>query len=462
MRPLGQPSTPSRFAPAALLALLASCGDTPPTVEPPRPLSAEVEALIRAVRPQAVGRIPPLTPPPIVRQELVALGQALAFDKVLSGTRNISCMTCHHPAFATGDARSLSVGQAGSGLGPHRTPSVTTERGFIPRNSPALFNLFGQRSFFADGRVEQQFAPNSPFRTPAGAQLTGDMTRVFEFGALSAVGLFPVMDRDEMRGTSGNELAALADNNFTGVWTALMQRLGGVAEYRTMFEAAYPGTSFDQMTFAHASNAIAGFLVAEFSLRRSPFDRFLAGDDRAVSEAQLRGAQVFLNTSCSFCHGGPAFTNSFFFNTGLVQIGPGKGNGPSLRDDFGRENVTGQTFDRYRFRAPTLRNVELTAPYGHAGQIVSLREFIAHYRDPAGTLASYNVNQLEPALRASRVNNDAQLLATLDGSVRFITLTPQNIDDLTDFLKSLTDPAARNMAAKVPSRVPSGLVVDRP
>ncbi len=459
---------------AALAVVQVACGNepTPPVPEPPS-LSAEAEALIRIVRPQGVSRIPPLAPPPVVRPDLVSLGRALAFDRILSGTRTISCMTCHHPAFATVDGRSLSVGQAGSGLGSQRTPTVANDRAFIPRNSPALFNLAGQRSFFHDGRVEQAFSvppggvppggvPQNGFRTPAGAQLTADMTRVLEFGAASAVGLFPVTDRDEMRGTSGNELASLADTDFTGIWSALMRRLGDIPEYRTMFEAAYPGTAFGQMSFAHASNAIAGFLIAEFSFRRSPWDNFLAGDDRAVTTPQLRGARTFLAQTCSICHGGPTLTNVAFFNTGLVQVGPGKGNGPGGRDDFGRQNVTGIPFDLYRFRTPTLRNVELTAPYGHAGQIVSLREFIKHYDDPATALATYDINQLEPALRGTRVANDAQLLSGLDGLVRGINLTDQDLDDLTEFLKALTDPAARNLSSRVPQRVPSGLPVDRP
>ena len=454
---------------AVLTAAQVACGNepTPPTIEPP-PLSAEAEALIRIVRPQGVSRIPPLVPPPSVRPELVLLGRMLAFDRLLSGTRTISCMTCHHPVFATSDGRSLPVGQAGSGLGPNRTPTVMHERAFIPRNSPPLFNLSGQRSFFHDGRVEQTFTfspgggAQNGFRTPAGPQLTANMIRVLEFGAASAVGLFPVTDRDEMRGASDNELARLADNDFTGIWSALMRRLGDIPEYRTLFEAAYPGTPFGQMSFAHASNAIAGFLIAEFSFRRSPWDNFLAGDDRAVSTAQLRGARTFLSQTCSFCHGGPTFTNFAFFNTGLVQVGPGKGNGPGGRDDFGRQNVTGIPFDLYRFRTPTLRNVELTAPYGHAGQIVSLREFIKHYDDPATALATYDIKQLEPALQGMRVANDAQLLTGLDGTVRVITLSDRDVDDVTEFMKALTDPAARNLSSRVPLRVPSGLPVDRP
>src|SRR5256885_32777 len=108
-------------------------------------------------------------------------------------------MTCHQPAFATGDGRSLSVGQGGSGVGPSRV--MATGQTFAPRNSPPLFGLVRRTALFHDGRVE--LMGDGTLRTPAGAQLTAEMQRVFEFGALSAVSLFPVHDRQEMRGTAG-------------------------------------------------------------------------------------------------------------------------------------------------------------------------------------------------------------------------------------------------------------------
>jgi cytochrome c peroxidase len=370
-------------------------------------------------------------------------------------------MTCHHPAFATGDGRSLSVGQAGNGVGPHRVPDASNTKQFIPRNSPPFFNLFGQRSFFHDGRVEQ-VGGNPNIRTPAGAQLTADMRNVFEFGPLSAVGLFPVMDRDEMRGNAGNELALLGDNDFTGVWSALMRRLGAIPEYRALFEAAYPGTSFNQMTFAHASNAIAGFLVSEFTFLRSPWDRFLEGEDRAVGEKELRGAQFFLTQGCASCHLGPALSNFGFHNTVLPQIGPGLGNGPSGRDDFGRMNVTGQQIDLYRFRTSALRNIELTAPYGHAGQFATLEGFVDHYNDVARAFRAYDLSQVEPALRGTLVPNEAQIVSVRDALVAGIRMSPRDVDDVSAFLRSLTDPAARNLGSRVPATVPSGLPVDRP
>ena len=164
----------------------------------------------------------PLPGPISVRRELVILGQALAFDKILSGNRNIACMTCHLPGLATGDGRTLSAGEGATAWArTARTPAAV----FIPRNSPAVLSLPGASRVFWDGRVEE--LPDGSIRTPAGEQLTSEMADVFEFGALSAQGLFPVTSRDEMRGQPGdNELANLGDEDFHGIWRLLMARLG--------------------------------------------------------------------------------------------------------------------------------------------------------------------------------------------------------------------------------------------
>ncbi len=137
------------------------------------------------------------------------------------------------------------------------------------------------------------------YLTPARQRVNPRITRPFEFGALSALPLFPVLSREEMRADAGNELAAVGDKQTQEVWSLLMKRLGRIKEYRQMFEAAYPGTSFPQMSFGHASNAIAAFLIDRLAFNDSPWDRFLAGDDNAMTDVQLRGARNFLNARCS-------------------------------------------------------------------------------------------------------------------------------------------------------------------
>ena len=101
-----------------------------------------------------------------------------------------------------------------------------------------------------------------------------------------------------MRAGGGNELAAFPDDDFTGIWGALIKRLGAIPEYRALFQAAYPGTSFDQMTFAHASNAIGAFFVDQLTFTNAPWDQFLAGDDQALTATQLEGARTFLSLRC--------------------------------------------------------------------------------------------------------------------------------------------------------------------
>jgi cytochrome c peroxidase len=443
---------------------LAACDEPRPTA--PRATepslsqnggSGDVDAIIREVRQLAAARaIGPLPAPPRIRQPLVLLGRSLAFDPVLSGGRDIACMTCHVPTFATGDGKSLAVGQGGVGLGPSRSHPGGV---FIPRNAPPLFNLGALRRLFWDGRVEVD--GRGELHTPAGAHVTPEMTRVFEFGAVSALGLFPVTNRAEMRGLTGNELAAIPDADPTAIWKALMARLGAIPEYRALFEAAYPGTAFEQMTFAHASNAMGAFFVDRLTLTNAPWDRFLAGDDQALTPKQLEGAKTFLGLRCVQCHNGPTFSDQEFHNVAVAQVGPGLGNGSSGRDDFGRMNVSGDQADRYRFRTTPLRNVELTAPYGHAGSIVDLRAFIEHYSESHKKLMEFDPGQLEPALRGTLVANAANVLANRDPILDGVVLPADIVDKLMEYMSALTDDAARTLRTVAPQRVPSGLPVSR-
>ena len=452
---------------AVLGIVLAGCAADESTAPPssgrpalgrPALVEGSIEALVQEVRERAAERgIGPLARPAPVRTELVRLGQALAFDKVLSGNRDISCMTCHVGSLGTGDGRSLSIGQGATGLGAAR---VHPDGAFIPRNAPAAFNLHAIEPLFWDGRVVRD--AEGHFLTPAKQRVTPHMTRAFEFGALSALPLFPVLSREEMRADAGNELAAVSDKQPQQVWNRLMDRLGRIREYRRMFEAAYPGTSFPRMNFGHASNAIAAFLTDRLAFNDSPWDRFLAGDDGAMTEVQLRGARNFLTARCSICHNGPAFTDNQFHNVAVAQFGPGKGDGASGRDDFGRMRETGRAEDRYAFRTPPLRNVELTAPYGHDGAFFSLREFVAHYSESDLKLRSFDGSELEPALRGTLLANVEDILATRDPLLDGVVFDDVTIDEVTEFMNALTDPAARDLSAIVPASVPSGLPVDGP
>jgi cytochrome c peroxidase len=419
---------------------------------PPAP-GTVTPALVRQL---AAGRgVVPLPPTPYVRPALARLGRALAFDKILSGNRDISCTTCHLPEFATGDGRSLSIGQGGVGVGPGR---VMPSGIFIPRNAPPLFNVAAMRHLFWDGRVE--INQHGHLSTPAGRQLTREMRRVMEFGPASALAMFPVGNRDEMRAYGGNELAAIPDSDNTAIWAGLMRRLGKIPEYRRMFEEAYPGQRFERMTFAHASNAIGGFMVDKLTFANTPWDRFLAGRDNALTPKQLAGAQTFLTLKCSLCHNGATLSDDKFHDVAMAQFGPGKGNGSSLHDDFGRMNVTGLESDKYLFRTTPLRNVELTGPYGHDGAIGTLQAFVEHYSDSDLKLLSFDPMQLDPALRNTLLPNSADVLAQRDTLLKGVVLTPALVEQLMDYMSALTDDRARDLRHLTPRRVPSGLPVD--
>ena len=436
---------------------------------------AEREALVKSTRNSIAQRgVTPVPRAPVVRQELVKLGQALAFDKLLSGSRDVSCMTCHPVEFATGDGRHLSMGVAGTGSGPARTGNFAL--GEEGRNAPPFWNLHVMPKLFWDGRVEQ--LANGFVKTPGDAHITPAMRAVFEFGAISALPMFPVTARDEMRGFgAANDLALIDDSNLPAIWSGLMARLGAIPAYRQMFEAAYPGTPFANMTFAHASNAIGGFIVAKFEARNSPWDKFLEGDDRALDTEALRGAEVFMRT-CVNCHSGSVGSDLKFHNTALAQFGPGPrsgGNGPSGVDDFGRERVTGFEVDRFAFRTTPLRNVEFTAPFGHTGEIVDLRDFIDHYSahftangtpigaipGPAQNLREYDVTQIDARLRPTLVNNTNDVISHIDplfaaGS----PIRPEFVDPITAFMFANTDDESIANALDVkPLTVPSNLPV---
>jgi cytochrome c peroxidase len=442
-----------------LAAGMAGCSDeetVAPTASGPALSEASLTTLAAEVRALSASRgIGPLARPARVRPALVELGRALAFDKILSGNKDISCMTCHLPSFGTGDGLSLSNGQGATGLGPTREHP---HGDFIPRNAPPAFNLFANKALFWDGRVE--VLPNGKLRTPAGVKLNPHMASTFEFGAASALPLFPVLSPEEMRATSGNELADIKDKTPQQVWKALMNRLGAIPEYRRMFEAAYPGTRFSQMNFGHASNAIGGFLVDQLAFNNSPWDQFLGGNDEAMTETQLRGAKDFMSARCSICHNGSTFSDGKFHNVAVAQIGPGKGDGVGGKDDNGRMRETGLAADQYAFRTPALRNVELTGPYGHDGAFPDLRAFVDHYSESDVKLRSFSTAALVPLLQPTLVPNAEAILATRDTLLKGVVFPAETIDEVTAFMLALTDPAARDLSRVVPVRVPSGLPVD--
>jgi cytochrome c peroxidase len=452
----------------AALVLAGACDEmTPPEGLPPS-IDAQLRQSLQQWNVIPIGALPAQDP------ALVALGQALMFDKVLSGNRDIACATCHQPSEHLADGLSLAIGTGGTGLGPART--LGAGRQFVPRNAPSLLNAgLGVFSVFWDGRIST-FGPGpSGFTTPAGTALPSGLPNI-----LAAQAMFPVANRREMRGEPGdldvfgnpNELAQLGDSQWVEIWQAVMRRLLAIPEYEALFNAAFPGTPTTQLGFQHAATALAAFQMAALTKANSPFDRYLARDDAALSAEAKRGALVFFGTfgppgtearltPCASCHNGPLLGDRDFANTGAPQLGPGVGAGAPL--DLGRGEVINNEFYRFAFRVTPLRNVELTAPYFHDGVYPTLEAVVRHYSDVVRALGTFDVSQLAPAVR-DQYHGDAATLDSIVVRLDFRVRTPLNLTDaevaeLVAFLKSLTDPAARNLGALVPARVPSGLPV---
>lgn len=409
-----------------------------------------------------------------------ALGRLLFHDKILSGNMNISCATCHHALTDTGDGLSLSIGEGGIGLGVTRNtgigPDAIHER--VPRNAPHVFNLGALQvtRMFHDGRVEVDPTWPSGYFSPAYMMLPLGLDSV-----LAAQAMFPITSSTEMAGQIGeNEVADAANfGNLFLVWELLAQRVRGIPEYVSMFEAAYDDVHApEDITMVHIANAIAAWEDSAFRAIDTPFDRYLRGDHSAMSESAVRGMDVFYTVAhCADCHSGSLLTDQEFHAIGMPQIGPGKDqNLPGFvdgRDDIGREAVTGDPNDRLKFRTPSLRNVALTGPWGHDGAYNTLEGVVRHHLNTDRSIQQYDRTQ---AALPSRPDLDAidflcqddpdrrrivmeasELRSTRNGLLR--RLSDQQFSDLMDFLHALTDPRSLDLRATVPMRVPSGLPV---
>ncbi len=409
---------------------------------------------------QDLGPLPEFAPVDPLRAKL---GQLLFYDPILSGNKNISCGTCHHPDLGTGDGVSLSIGEGGIGLGPKRiidATNVPEQR--IPRNAPAMWNL-GALEFqvmFHDGRLEAD--PNEPdgIRTPLGAEMTSGFDSV-----LSAQAMFPVLSPDEMAGHySENEISQAVRLGFLssegGAWDLIAARVAEISTYQEEFTKVVPG---EEITFPLIANLVADFIRFEWRADNSLFDQAMRGEAEMPIDAARGMALFYGEAGCASCHSGWFQTDHDFHAIGLPQIGPGKAaRFESHAQDTGRMRVTGDPADAYAFRTPSLRNVTITAPYGHNGAYADLGDMIRHHANVEEAFASYDLAKAHlPAfpgandLRAMSADETSAILAA--NVLAPSALSEADISDLISFLETLDDPAKR---FGVPEAVPSGLPLD--
>lgn len=277
--------------------------------------------------------------------EKVELGKLLYFDPRMSKDGTVSCATCHEPTMAWAEDTPTSTG-------------IKDQLG--RRNSPTVINSAYAPELFWDGRA----------------------------ASLEEQALGPVQDPLEMGNTLEN----------------LVETMRGIPEYVERFEKVF-GTEPTAEGFA---KAVAAFERTVLS-GDSPYDRYMAGDETAMTEAQVRGMELFQNVGCADCHMPPVFSDFSYYNAG---VGMDKD-----EPDEGRKEVTGFDFDMGAFRVPALRNVAETAPYFHDGSVSTLEEAVA--------------------LMAAGGKDNPHRSSMFD-YVRDAEITPEQQEDLVAFLKALS------------------------
>ena len=321
----------------------------------------------------------------------VKIGQLLFYDKILSGNRNISCGTCHHHDHGGSDGLSLGIGEGGSGLSTERTAGVGDDRirKRIPRNATSLWNL-GHKSItvvFVDGRLEVSDLYGNGFNSPAEEWLPSGLDTV-----IAAQAVFPMVAQFEMAGNpKENEIAGAVHDRIDASWPILAKRVRIIPEYGEMFVAAFDNIDRpEQVSIVEVAEALGQFINHEWQNFDSPYDAYIS-KGVPLEPAAERGRQLFFGeANCSSCHSGPLLSDQKFHALGLPAFGPGRTRrfDPMPRD-VGRMGESDALEDAYRFKTPRLRNIALTAPYGHNGAYPTLEGIIRHHLNPVKARAEW-------------------------------------------------------------------------
>ncbi len=276
------------------------------------------------------------------------LGKMLFFDPRLSRENNLTCASCHNPSFAWEDAQPTSVGTPMSRLG---------------RHTPTVLNLAWGELYFWDGRAE----------------------------SLEEQALGPIQ--------AGGEMAQDLDE--------LLVELRNVPGYVQFFENVFPG---EGVTADNIGKAIATYERTLVSAE-APFDRWVKGDDNAISEAAKRGFEVF-NTKarCASCHEGWNFTDWGFHDIGLGDA------------DEGRYEVLEFDALKHAFKTPGLRNIVERAPYMHDGSLKTLEEVVDHYDSGFVKRPSLSSEMQELGLTASEKSDLVAFLQSLSSDDPAVSL----------------------------------------
>jgi cytochrome c peroxidase len=394
--------------------------------------------------------------------QLVDLGRLLFFDTVGGLNNDNNCSGCHSPKNGFGDSQSIAIGIDNNGIvGPDRAGPRNQRR------TPAVVNT----AFYPNLMWNSRFAALShdPFDKSAGFQfpLPEGLTLSYQPHLLVAQAFIPPTERVEVAGFT------FPGDNFD-IRKEVLRRINNVPEYRKRFGKIFLSVrDGGPITFDMFGLAIAEF---EFSLvfADAPIDQFARGQKNAMTDDEKRGALLFFGKArCVECHQVSGSSNEMFsdFSQHVIavpQIAPAVGNvpfdGPTMNEDFGLEQITGNSDDRYKFRTSPLRNVALQPAFFHNGAFTRLEDAIRHHLDVFASARGYNPE-------AAGVDQDLMapmgpvepVLARIDPILRTpIRLNDDEFQQLVEFVhNSLLDRRATPEVLKkqIPKSVPSGFPV---
>ncbi|HTN05409.1 cytochrome c peroxidase [Agriterribacter sp.] len=334
-----------------------------------------------------------------VTEAKVELGRLLFYDPILSGNKDVSCASCHHPEFGYAESLELPIGVNGRGFGSERHFVQPNDIPFSKRNAPGLLNT-AFNGINTDGDYKPEEAP---------------MFWDVRVKSLEAQALKPIQQLEEMRGRD----IAVQD-----ILQVVIQRLRAIPEYKRLFKAAF--NEEEAVTETNLGKALASFQRSLLA-NNSRFDEFMRGNAAALTQSEKDGMQLFMESGCARCHSGPMLSD---FKPHVLGVADNEKLGMI---DSGMNNS-------FAFRTPTLRNLRFSAPYMHSGKLKTLEQVLTFYEDLHGKpLPNTNIKK--------------EQLDTLAIQTR---VAFKNIPRIVEFLNTLNDD---KYDRKIPDAVPSGLSV---
>lgn len=394
-----------------------------------------------------------------IDHQLAELGRQLWFDTITGLNNDNSCAGCHSPTNGFGDTQSIAIGIENNGIvGPRRAGPRNMRRAPMVINTAFFPSLMWNARFVARSGNPFDNRAGFLFPAPEGLGLS------HQPHLLVAQAFIPPTERTEAAG-----FAVPGDND--ALRAAVLNRLNRTPAYRKLFGERFAAVKAGApITFDMFGKAIAEF---EFTLTfaNAPIDRFARGERGALTDSEKRGALLFFGAArCVVCHSVAGESNEMFsdfqnHNIGVPQIAPQVTNnafdGAGANEDFGREQVTGDPQDRYRFRTSPLRNLALQPAFMHNGAFTSLEDAVRHHLDVVASARRYTPAGQHLAADLSGPTGPIEpVLARLDPMLATpIALTDEQIEQLVAFLRNgLLDPRATpdRLRRLVPRSVPSG------